>query len=233
MENFFAIIGGMGTMATESYIHQINLATNARSDQEYLNYILLNHATIPDRTSYILDHNQPNPLLDLLADIKALNQLKPSFYTLPCNTAHYFYKQLSQEANAPLLHMPQEAVNSIKISYPRAKRVGILATRGTIMHGIYDNAVISAGFELIKPNEELLSLTTELIYEKIKVNNYVDAALYRKIVTKMITDLKCDAVILGCTELSLAQEREPLRNIPLIDAQMALVNKTVEMAKTL
>ena len=29
MKNFFTIIGGMGTMATESYIHQLNLQITA------------------------------------------------------------------------------------------------------------------------------------------------------------------------------------------------------------
>ena len=49
MKNFFTIIGGMGTMATESYIHQLNLRTPANNDQEYLNYILVNHATYSKR----------------------------------------------------------------------------------------------------------------------------------------------------------------------------------------
>lgn len=77
MKNFFTIIGGMGTMATESYIHQLNLRTPANNDQEYLNYILVNHATVPDRTAYILDNSKPNPKIPLLEDFKqqaSLNQ---------------------------------------------------------------------------------------------------------------------------------------------------------------
>ena len=76
MQKFFTIIGGMGTMATESYVHQLNLRTPAHADQEYLNYILVNHATVPDRTDYILDHSQPSPLPSLLEDIKQQSQLR-------------------------------------------------------------------------------------------------------------------------------------------------------------
>lgn len=42
-----------------------------------------------------------------------------------------------------------------------------------------------------------------------------------------------DLVILGCTELSLAQEREPETQIPLVDSQSVLVDRTLEMALAL
>lgn len=58
MENFFSILGGMGTMATESFVRLINHRTKATKDQEYLNYVLFNHATVPDRTAYILDRSE-------------------------------------------------------------------------------------------------------------------------------------------------------------------------------
>ena len=105
MKNFFVVLGGMGTMATESYIHAVNELTKGKNDQDFLDYILVNHATIPDRTAYILDHTKPSPLMPLLDDIKNFNQLKPAFYTLPCNTAHYFYDELSKACQAPLLNL--------------------------------------------------------------------------------------------------------------------------------
>lgn len=84
MNDFFTVIGGMGTQATESYIHYLNLNTNAKSDQEYLDYILVNHASVPDRTDYILDSTKPNPFLPLKEDIIQQSKLKPKFFTLPC-----------------------------------------------------------------------------------------------------------------------------------------------------
>ena len=33
---FFAVLGGMGTLATESYIRLVNRETHAQSDQEFL-----------------------------------------------------------------------------------------------------------------------------------------------------------------------------------------------------
>lgn len=230
MKKFFTIIGGMGTMATESYVHQLNLRTPAHADQDYLNYILVNHATVPDRTAYILDHSQPNPLPSLLDDIRQQSQLGPAFFTLPCNTAHYFYDDLQAATDVPLLHMPRETVKEIRQKFPNAKRIGITGTQGTITDKVYENEVEAAGLTPVLPTDEIEAETMTLIYDHIKENNEVDAALYHRILRQMVDEQHADLVILGCTELSLAQEREPEMDIPIVDGQSVLVDRTLEMA---
>lgn len=230
MKKFFTIIGGMGTMATESYLHQLNLRTPAHTDQDYLNYILVNHATVPDRTTYIMDHSQANPLPDLLEDIKQQSALGPEFFALPCNTAHYFYDDLQAATDIPILHMPREAVKEIKRRFPNAKRIGITGTQGTITDRIIEYEVANAGLEPVLPTADIEAETMRLIYDDIKQNNHVDRDLYHRILKRMMTEQKADVVILGCTELSLAQEREPETTLPLIDAQSVLVDRSLELA---
>lgn len=43
MKNFFTILGGMGTLATESYVRLLNNKTETHKDQDYLDYIVGNH----------------------------------------------------------------------------------------------------------------------------------------------------------------------------------------------
>lgn len=230
MKNFFVIIGGMGTMATESYIHQLNLRTKAHKDQDYYNYTLVNHATVPDRTTYILDNTKPNPLPDLLEDFTQYAALKPDFFTLPCNTAHYFYDELAKAVDVPILHMPKETVKEIKVRYPKAKKIGLVATRGTIRDLIYDKEILDAGYELAKPSEHVQKLTDRLIYDDIKEQGVVDGELFHELVAEMIKETGCDVVILGCTELSLAQEKAPITDLPIVDSQSTLVDRTIEWA---
>ena len=230
MKNFFTIIGGMGTMATESYIHQLNLRTKAHKDQDYYNYTLVNHATVPDRTAYILDNTKQNPLPDLIEDFKQYATLGPAFFTLPCNTAHYFYDELAKVVDVPILHMPKETVAEIKKRYPKAKKVGLVATQGTIRDQIYDKEILAAGYDLAKPSPAVQKMTDELIYDDIKEQDVVDGKLFHGLVAQMIKETGCDVVILGCTELSLAQEREPITDLPLVDSQSTLVDRTIEWA---
>ena len=231
MKNFFTIIGGMGTEATETFIHILNERTQAKKDQDYLNYILVNHSTIPDRTDYILDHSKPNPLIPLSDDIKQQSTLGPDFFVIPCNTAHYFYDELQKLTDVPILHMPKETVTAIKDYAPNAKRVGIIATEGTLHDKIYDREIMNAGYELVKPTAKIADQTMTLIYDDIKAKNEVDEGLYHLILSQMVESLKCDIVILGCTELSVAQQRAGNHDYPVIDAQTVLADKCIQLAQ--
>ncbi|EHO45871.1 aspartate/glutamate racemase family protein [Lentilactobacillus kisonensis] len=228
MDNFFTIIGGMGTEATETFIHILNERTPATKDQDYLNYILVNHSTVPDRTNYILDHSKPNPFVPLAEDIKQQSQLHPAFFAIPCNTAHYFYDDLQALTDVPILNMPHETIKAIKDHVPHARKVGLIATKGTLHDGIYDREIIDAGYELFIPTAEIADQTMELIYDDVKQKNTVDADLYHHILAEMVNDFHCDIVVLGCTELSVAEQRAGNHEYPVIDAQAVLADRSIE-----
>ncbi|MFV0560891.1 MAG: amino acid racemase [Enterococcus sp.] len=232
MENFFSVLGGMGTMATESFIRMINHQVKAEKDQEYLNYVLFNHATVPDRTAYILDNTKESPMPYLLDDIEKQNLLQPAFIVLTCNTAHYFYDELQAATNIPLLHMPREAAKELQRQHTTGK-VAILATRGTIQSGVYAKEVEALGFEAVIPNEELQEKIMYLIYHEIKENGRLNRELYLEILETAVTELNCEKIILGCTELSLMQEFAQDNPYPVIDAQAVLAKKTIEKALAL
>ncbi len=230
MDNFFTIIGGMGTIATELYIKQINQKTPATNDQEYLNYVLVNYSTIPDRSSYLMNKGKnKNPLPYLLNVIKQQATLKPNFFVLTCNTAHYFYEELQQASTIPFLHMPRLAVEEVSKNYPKGTRVGLIGTEGTIKNKIYDPFILDAGFDLVYPTLEIQQLVSTLIFDKIKQKNELDTVIYNQILEKMF-DLNCDVLILGCTELSLMEDAANYQNKHVIDPQNVLAEESVRLA---
>lgn len=230
MQNFFTIIGGMGTAATESYLRLLNQRTHARKDQDYLNYILVNHATIPDRTSYILDHHQPSFYPPLLEDIKQQSLLHPSFMVIICNTAHYFYQDLQAATTVPILHMPRTAIATLKKKYPQVQRVGLIATQGTLADGIYEAELQQSGYDYTLGDAQLQNDVMTLIYDNIKRSGKVDSQLYYQILKRMTHEFGAQAVILGCTELSLAQEKAFNHPYRVIDAQSIIVDQSIELA---
>lgn len=230
MDNFFTIIGGMGTIATELYIKQINQKTPATNDQEYLNYVLVNYSTIPDRSSYLMNKGKnKNPLPYLLNVIKQQAALEPNFFVLTCNTAHYFYEELQQASTIPFLHMPRLAVEEVSKNYPKGTRVGLIGTEGTIKNKIYDPFILEAGFDLVYPTLEIQQLVSTLIFDKIKQKNELDTVIYNQILEKMF-ELNCDVLILGCTELSLMEDAANYQNQLVIDPQNILAEESVRLA---
>ncbi|EOZ5809387.1 amino acid racemase [Enterococcus hirae] len=229
MENFFSILGGMGTMATESFVRLINHRTKASKDQEYLNYVLFNHATVPDRTAYILDREQESPMPYLLDDVEKQNLLKPNFIVLTCNTAHYFFDELQAATEIPILHMPREAANEL-VRQNTTGKVAILGTEGSMKAGIYEKEVRQLGFEAVIPDAQLQAKINHLIYHDIKESDYLNKELYYEILAEAVARFDCEKIILGCTELSLMQEYVEENEYPVIDAQSILADQTIARA---
>lgn len=234
MKNFFTILGGMGTLASESFVRVLNSRTPAKHDQDYLNYVLVNHATVPDRTAYIIDTSLASPVTALKEDLIQQSILQPNFFVLTCNTAHTFYEDLQSTTDIPILHMPrlaaEKAAARVTNITDRKVKVGILATEGTISSNVYGQEFASERFEIVHPRPELQKKVTNLIYRDIKENKFLNQDLYHEILTDIIVEQGCDLAILGCTELSLMAEVAPLEGYLIIDAQGELVDKTIELA---
>jgi len=231
MKKFFTVLGGMGSLATESYVHLLNERTPTEKDQDYLDYILVNHSTVPDRTAHILDNSKPSFLPPLIEDIKQQSMLHPEFMVLICNTAHYYYKEMQAATDVPLIHMPHMAISVMKKKYPTAKRIGLIATKGTIADHIYENEIKDAGFEYSLGDQEVQDQVESLIYDDIKIKGKVDAEKYHHILQTMHDKFDCDVIVLGCTELSLAQEKAGEHPYNVIDGQGIIVDKSIEFAE--
>ena len=231
MEHFFSILGGMGTMATESFVHLLNERVVTHKDQDYLNYVLFNHATVPDRTAYILDATNDSPLPYLLDDIEKQNLLKPDFIVLTCNTAHHFFDTLQAATPIPILHMPKEAVKEV-LKQKEVGKVAFFGTTGSVKAGIYETQMRQAGLEVYLPTEKLQDKINHLIYHDIKENDFLNQSLYVEIL-KDAVDAGCKQIILGCTELSLMEASFGQHDYPVIDAKSVLVDRTIERALAL
>ncbi|AQP53940.1 aspartate racemase [Vagococcus penaei] len=231
MQQFFTVIGGMGTMATELYIKMLNRKTPATKDQDYFDYILVNYSTIPDRSSYIMNpEKHENPLPYLVEVLEQQSRLNPSFFVLTCNTAHYFFNELEAATDVPILHMPRLAVSRIAEHCEPGVRVGIIGTEGTIKNKIYDPYIEEKGYEVVHPTKAIQEQVSTLIFDKIKAKNELDTTLYFAILDQMFQELACDVVLLGCTELSLVEDLQEYPRGVVIDPQDVLADCTVELA---
>jgi len=66
------VIGGVGPLATAYFLRRIVEQTEAHNDQDHVDVLVLNHATIPDRTAYILGESSENPGPVLARDAQRL-----------------------------------------------------------------------------------------------------------------------------------------------------------------
>lgn len=110
MKNSVGVLGGIGPLATVYFMDLIIRMTEAETDQEHINMLVSNHATIPDRTDYILGKSEDSPLKDMTDDAKMLEEAGCLFIVIPCNTAHYFFEDIERSVKIPVINIIKETI---------------------------------------------------------------------------------------------------------------------------
>ncbi|GEN78761.1 cysteate racemase [Actinotalea fermentans] len=225
------VIGGVGPQATAYFLDMVVRLTQADRDQDHLDMVVLNHASIPDRTAFILGRSTEDPGPVMADDARRLAAFGVDFLVLPCNTAHHFTQEIEAAVAVPLVNIVDETVAEVRRRVPGVGAVGLLATSGTVRAGVYQRAIEAAGARTVLPDDEGQASLMRIIYEQVKAGRPVDLEEFRTLVERVRAQ-GAEAVVLGCTELSvvaadfdlLAQDRS------LVDSLDVLARRTIERA---
>lgn len=217
------VIGGVGPLSTAYFMEVLINSTDAKIDQDHIDMIVLNHAKIPDRTEFILDSTKESPVPMMVADAKMLEANGAEVIVTPCNTAHYFYEELSSSVNVLFINMIDETAAFLKDQ--GVKVAGILATTGTITTKLFQTSLEKVGITAIIPSAKNQQCVMDIIYDNVKASQPVELDKFRTIVNELRLN-GCEKVILGCTELSILK-REYSLNEFYVDSLEILVNKAI------
>lgn len=218
------VLGGLGPMATVYFYDMVVEMTDADKDQEHVDMIIMNRATTPDRTAYIVGESDDSPLEYLVRDAKRLEAAGADFLVLTCNTAHYFHKQINDSVEIPLLNMIEETVEyAIEEGH---SKIGILATTGNIKMENYQKVCREKGVDFYVPDSDVQKKVMKIIYEDVKAGKKADMNVFNEIVD-VLKENGCDCAILGCTELSIIKKDEKLPDEFFIDSSEVLAMNTI------
>ncbi len=227
-EKVLGVLGGMGPMATAYFLKIVTDMTDAQTDQQHIPMLICNHTTIPDRTAFILGESDENPVPLLCDDALFLERSGADLLAMTCNTAHNFYEQVQEKINIPLLHIVKETVEYIAKRDNKCKKIGILATKGTIESGVYQDFCKKYGLQAVIPDKSVSDMLMNIIYEKIKKGKKVSVGEFLGIIDEMREIGGCDAVILGCTELSVIKSDLNLNRYDIVDSLEILAKRSIE-----
>lgn len=230
------VLGGVGPLATVLFLDRVVRLTDAARDQDHVDLLVLQHATVPDRTAFLLGRSAADPGPVLAADARRLAAAGAGFLVLPCNTAHAFAGAIVAASPVPLLSMVDATVSVLsgdtwagRFSGPRPEVVGLLATEGTIASGVFADAFSARGVKTLVPDVAGQAAVTSLVYDGVKAGRGGDLTA----LDGVVADLRArgaTAIVLGCTELSVAAEATPpglLPDVVLVDALDELARATV------
>ncbi|WP_456421827.1 cysteate racemase [Thermococcus sp.] len=224
-ERVIGILGGMGPLATAELFRRIVEKTPAKRDQDHPRIIIYNNPKIPDRTAFILGKGD-DPRPELIDSARKLESWGADFIIMPCNTAHFFAETIQRAIGIPLVSMVEETAK--RIEEMGLKKVGLLATDGTIKGLVYHRALLRRGILIAVPNKIDQAKVMRGIYEGVKAGNL---KLGRKLLLEVARKLekRVEGIIAGCTEVSVALKPEDL-DVPLIDPMDVIAEKAVKLA---
>ncbi len=195
------ILGGMGTRAGLDFCNKLAVINRGKTDQKYPMFMLYNKSKIPSRIKNLNKYH--NVLKSLIDGCKLLQKNKCKFIVMPCNTAHYWHKDLQKKINIPILSMPKEVYLYTKKYCKKDSKIGILCTEATIKAKIY-NKYFDKKFNLVKPNNYIQKKNVNRAIEFVKKGKVKEAEKSLRPAVNYLLKMKCKKIILGCTELPIA-----------------------------
>ena len=214
--NRLGIIGGLGPMATATFLKRIIQMTDAARDQEHIDCLIAHCPSIPDRTRFLLDPTAPDPAAPMVEAGRMLAEMGAAAIAIPCVTAHGFHSRLSEAIPVPIYNGVDLAAGYL--ADRGIRRVGVMATDGTVGTGILEKGLVRRGIETVYPDAEGQRGVMDLIYRDVKAGLPADRELFRR-VSGGLFHRGAELVLLGCTELSVAAEDwlPPGRYLDILD----------------
>ncbi|WP_313772852.1 amino acid racemase [Enterobacter huaxiensis] len=226
------VLGGMGPLATLDFLRRLLEATPAQSDQQQIPTVVWNVPQIADRQK-ALAGTGPSPLPQLLHAVEKLNQAGASHIAIPCNTAHHWYDALSEASSAPVLHIVDATLDALSQAEEKPQRVGVIATKGTLDAGWYQERLAAQSIEVVVPTPEELAQWFVPGCYAVKRGALVEGGELLALQANALFARGAQKLVLACTEVPVALEavRAPFRHLTWDPAQ-ALAERCSQLWQT-
>jgi aspartate racemase len=223
------LIGGMSWESTVPYYRQVNETIKEHLGGLHSAKVILYSVDFHEveRLQYSEDWEAAGLLLADAA--RALESAGADFLVLCTNTMHKVAPAIEAAVRIPLLHIADPTAGEIK----RAgfSIVGLLGTRFTMEQEFYKDRLRKRhGLDVLVPNHRDREIIHRVIYEELCHGRFVDESRseYRRVMADLV-DQGVQAIILGCTEISLLVG-QPDSTVPLFDTTMIHARKAAERA---
>lgn len=232
-DTVIGIVGGMGPRAGAALLNSIISQTPAGSDQEHLSTILMSFpGSIGDRTSWLEGRLSTNPAYGIARVIQKLENAGANLVGIACNTSHAprIYDIILNElermnSQVKLLDMPYETCMYINKNYSQIRRIGVMTTNGAYRAGIYKGLLQDLGYDVIIPDHGFQNdVIHKMVYDsvfgiKANADNITsEVSLLMEKAIRFFKERQADAIILGCTELSLVPPGNGLNDMLIFDS---------------
>ena len=223
------LIGGMSWESTIPYYRQINETIRERLDGLHSARVVLYSVNFHEieRLQRAGDWDSAGAILAEAA--RSLEAAGAAFLVLCTNTMHKVASHIEAAVNIPLLHIADPT--AVEIKRAGYSTVGLLGTRFTMEQAFYrDRLSEHHGLRVVVPETEDRAVVHRIIYEELcrGIVKPESRSEYRRVMKNLATQ-GVQAIILGCTEISLLVDQHD-SEVPLFDTTAIHARSAAEEA---
>lgn len=210
------LIGGMSWESTVPYYRVVNETVRERLGSLHSAKIVLYSVDFfeIERMQHAGNWDDAGRLLARAA--RSVESAGADFLLLCSNTMHKVAPAIEAAVSIPLLHIADPTAAAVRSAGHSV--VGLLGTRFTMDEPFYKERLVERhGMEVILPLRSDREIVHRVIYEELCLGKIEreSRAEYRRIMADLVAR-GAQAIILGCTEISLLVAREDA-TVPLYD----------------
>lgn len=196
------LIGGMSAESTAHYYAHLNALARERLGGVHSARILLWSFDFAELEEMQRAGNWEEIARRLGEAARTLESAGADFFLICANTMHKIAAKVQAQTRLPLLHIVDVTAAAIRAASPR--KVGLLGTAYTMEDPFFRDRLAHFGIEAIVPGEADRKRCHEIIFQEL-VKGIVreeSRAAYAGVIERL-KSAGAEAIILGCTELSM------------------------------
>ena len=225
------LIGGMSWESTQTYYRLINEAVKARLGGLHSAKLLLHSVDFHDIERLQMAGDWVGAGAALADAARSLHAGGADFIVVCTNTMHKVAAAIEDAVPIPLLHIADATATAIRAA--GLTTVGLLGTRFTMEEDFYRTRLETRhGLRVLIPGPAERGDVHRVIYEELCLGRVLpdSRTAYRNVMSGL-ADAGAEAIILGCTEISLLVSAQDAR-VPLFDTTALHALAAVDLALT-
>lgn len=166
----------------------------------------------------------------MLSSAGKLARAGADFLISPDNTIHQAMPHVLRRSPLPWLDIAEVvAAEAVKRGF---RRLGLLGTRWLVASDVYPERLSARGLECVRPSAAEREEINRIIMDELvcSILRPQSVAPFQRVIDRM-REARCDAVILGCTEIPLIVS-DANSSLPTLDSTRLLARAALRRAAT-
>lgn len=214
------LVGGIGPASTLEYYKGITEGYRERIGGGNYPQMLIDSLNLAEMYSLVDNKQWDEFTARFVGSIKTLAAGGAEYAAMAANTAHIVFDAVRSQSPLPLVSLVEETCKYAKSK--NCRRVVIFGTGFTMSSGLYSDAFAKYGIDAFVPTADEQSSIHNIIFPHLEEGIVLpeEKKTMLQIANRMLSEKNADALILGCTELSLMIKENDLDVLVLDTTQI-------------